>query len=214
MTGPLDAAERAQLSDLLDQLGPEAPTLLAPWTRLSPKPMRLHSLTDWLSPAEPHPSRAPASRYAAIANPDIRPQSSQTGRLEITPGQPAWVLFGVGTRMGSVSNAAAAVKVVLGPFFLRNTGTSTEIRLSLRTSGPALREAHRKESRDDHAERTRRHHSRRDPSRVVSRAVRACSAELAVAQGRVVPGRRGAADYHLGPGGRRSAGRRRRQALA
>ena len=33
MTGPLfDAAERAQLSDLLDELGPEAPTLLAPWT--------------------------------------------------------------------------------------------------------------------------------------------------------------------------------------
>jgi uncharacterized protein (TIGR03085 family) len=33
MSGPLfDAAERAQLSDLLDQLGPEAPTLLAPWT--------------------------------------------------------------------------------------------------------------------------------------------------------------------------------------
>lgn len=33
MAGPLfDAAERAQLSDLLDELGPEAPTLLAPWT--------------------------------------------------------------------------------------------------------------------------------------------------------------------------------------
>lgn len=33
MTGPLfDAAERAQLSDLLGELGPEAPTLLAPWT--------------------------------------------------------------------------------------------------------------------------------------------------------------------------------------
>jgi hypothetical protein len=33
MTGPVfDAAERAQLSDLLDELGPEAPTLLAPWT--------------------------------------------------------------------------------------------------------------------------------------------------------------------------------------
>ena len=31
MTGPLfDAAERAQLSDLLGELGPEAPTLLAP----------------------------------------------------------------------------------------------------------------------------------------------------------------------------------------
>jgi uncharacterized protein (TIGR03085 family) len=28
----LDAVERAQLSDLLDELGPEAPTLLAPWT--------------------------------------------------------------------------------------------------------------------------------------------------------------------------------------
>lgn len=27
-----DAVERAQLSDLLDQLGPDAPTLLAPWT--------------------------------------------------------------------------------------------------------------------------------------------------------------------------------------
>ena len=27
-----DAVERAQLSDLLDELGPEAPTLLAPWT--------------------------------------------------------------------------------------------------------------------------------------------------------------------------------------
>ncbi|MBO0824546.1 MAG: TIGR03085 family protein [Actinobacteria bacterium] len=27
-----DAAERAQLSDLLDELGPEAPTLLGPWT--------------------------------------------------------------------------------------------------------------------------------------------------------------------------------------
>jgi uncharacterized protein (TIGR03085 family) len=27
-----DAAERAQLSDLLDELGPDAPTLLAPWT--------------------------------------------------------------------------------------------------------------------------------------------------------------------------------------
>src|SRR5207342_1633197 len=34
---------------------------------------------------------------------------------EIAPGQPAWVLLG--TRIGSVSNAAAAVKVVLGPFF-------------------------------------------------------------------------------------------------
>jgi uncharacterized protein (TIGR03085 family) len=33
MTGLLfDAAERAQLSDLFDELGPEAPTLLAPWT--------------------------------------------------------------------------------------------------------------------------------------------------------------------------------------
>jgi uncharacterized protein (TIGR03085 family) len=33
MAGPLfDAVERAQLSDLLDQLGPDAPTLLAPWT--------------------------------------------------------------------------------------------------------------------------------------------------------------------------------------
>jgi uncharacterized protein (TIGR03085 family) len=33
MIGPLfDAAERAQLSDLLDELGPGAPTLLAPWT--------------------------------------------------------------------------------------------------------------------------------------------------------------------------------------
>jgi len=28
----LDAEERAQLSDLLDELGPEAPTLLVPWT--------------------------------------------------------------------------------------------------------------------------------------------------------------------------------------
>ena len=33
MTGPLfDAVERARLSDLLDDLGPEAPTLLVPWT--------------------------------------------------------------------------------------------------------------------------------------------------------------------------------------
>ncbi len=33
MAGPLfDTAERAQLSDLLDELGPGAPTLLAPWT--------------------------------------------------------------------------------------------------------------------------------------------------------------------------------------
>ena len=33
MIGPLfDAAERAQLCDLLDELGPGAPTLLAPWT--------------------------------------------------------------------------------------------------------------------------------------------------------------------------------------
>jgi hypothetical protein len=32
MAGPLfDAVERAQLSDLLGELGPEAPTLLAPW---------------------------------------------------------------------------------------------------------------------------------------------------------------------------------------
>jgi uncharacterized protein (TIGR03085 family) len=32
MAGPLfDAVERAQLSDLFDELGPEAPTLLAPW---------------------------------------------------------------------------------------------------------------------------------------------------------------------------------------
>ncbi|MFF4500386.1 TIGR03085 family metal-binding protein [Streptomyces sp. NPDC001401] len=29
-----DATERAQLSDLLDELGPDAPTLLAPWTTL------------------------------------------------------------------------------------------------------------------------------------------------------------------------------------
>jgi uncharacterized protein (TIGR03085 family) len=29
---PFDAAERARLSDLLDELGPDAPTLLAPWT--------------------------------------------------------------------------------------------------------------------------------------------------------------------------------------
>lgn len=29
-----DAVERAQLCDLLDELGPEAPTLLAPWTTL------------------------------------------------------------------------------------------------------------------------------------------------------------------------------------
>jgi uncharacterized protein (TIGR03085 family) len=29
---PLDAVERAQLCNLLDQLGPDAPTLLAPWT--------------------------------------------------------------------------------------------------------------------------------------------------------------------------------------
>jgi len=33
MADPLfDAAERAQLSDLLGELGPDAPTLLAPWT--------------------------------------------------------------------------------------------------------------------------------------------------------------------------------------
>jgi uncharacterized protein (TIGR03085 family) len=33
MAGPLfDAVERAQLADLLDELGPGAPTLLAPWT--------------------------------------------------------------------------------------------------------------------------------------------------------------------------------------
>ena len=33
MAGPLfDAVERAQLSDLFGELGPEAPTLLAPWT--------------------------------------------------------------------------------------------------------------------------------------------------------------------------------------
>jgi uncharacterized protein (TIGR03085 family) len=33
MAGPFfDAAERAQLSDLLHDLGPDAPTLLAPWT--------------------------------------------------------------------------------------------------------------------------------------------------------------------------------------
>ncbi|HEY7360652.1 MAG TPA: hypothetical protein VH642_07565, partial [Streptosporangiaceae bacterium] len=32
MAGPsFDAVERAQLSDLFDELGPEAPTLLAPW---------------------------------------------------------------------------------------------------------------------------------------------------------------------------------------
>jgi uncharacterized protein (TIGR03085 family) len=29
---PFDAVERAQLSDLFDELGPEAPTLLHPWT--------------------------------------------------------------------------------------------------------------------------------------------------------------------------------------
>jgi uncharacterized protein (TIGR03085 family) len=35
MAGPLfDAVERAQLSDLLGELGPGAPTLLAPWTTL------------------------------------------------------------------------------------------------------------------------------------------------------------------------------------
>jgi transposase len=39
----------------------------------------------------------------------------ENAELEIAPGQPAWVLLG--TRIGSVSNAAAAVKVVLGPFF-------------------------------------------------------------------------------------------------
>jgi hypothetical protein len=33
MAGPLfDAVERAQLADLLGELGPGAPTLLAPWT--------------------------------------------------------------------------------------------------------------------------------------------------------------------------------------
>jgi uncharacterized protein (TIGR03085 family) len=33
MTGPFfDASEREQLSDLFDELGPEAPTLLTPWT--------------------------------------------------------------------------------------------------------------------------------------------------------------------------------------
>jgi hypothetical protein len=33
MAGPFfDAAERAQLADLLGELGPGAPTLLAPWT--------------------------------------------------------------------------------------------------------------------------------------------------------------------------------------
>ena len=33
MAGPFfDGVERAQLSDLFDELGPEAPTLLAPWT--------------------------------------------------------------------------------------------------------------------------------------------------------------------------------------
>ena len=33
MSGPFfDALERARLADLLDELGPEAPTLLAPWT--------------------------------------------------------------------------------------------------------------------------------------------------------------------------------------
>jgi hypothetical protein len=29
---PLDAAERSQLCDLLEELGPGAPTLLGPWT--------------------------------------------------------------------------------------------------------------------------------------------------------------------------------------
>jgi hypothetical protein len=39
MADPLfDAVERAQLSDLLGELGPQAPTLLAPWTtRISPR---------------------------------------------------------------------------------------------------------------------------------------------------------------------------------
>jgi uncharacterized protein (TIGR03085 family) len=33
MAGPFfDAVERAQLADLLDELGPDAPTLLPPWT--------------------------------------------------------------------------------------------------------------------------------------------------------------------------------------
>jgi uncharacterized protein (TIGR03085 family) len=32
MAGFFDAVERAQLSDLFDELGPQAPTLLAPWT--------------------------------------------------------------------------------------------------------------------------------------------------------------------------------------
>src|SRR5258707_4856410 len=32
MAGFFDAVERARLSDLFDELGPQAPTLLAPWT--------------------------------------------------------------------------------------------------------------------------------------------------------------------------------------
>ena len=62
MAGPLfDAVERAQLSDLLGELGPEAPTLLAPWAT--------RDIAAHLRPARARPPGRPRPRPARSVGP-------------------------------------------------------------------------------------------------------------------------------------------------
>ena len=57
-----DAVERARLSDLLDELGPNAPTLLEPWTtRDSPRTSSSASTTTSPAPGSSCPVRGAAS---------------------------------------------------------------------------------------------------------------------------------------------------------
>ena len=63
MDDPLfDAVERAQLADLFDELGPEAPTLLGPWTtRDLAAHLVLREHDPWPAPGSSCPVRGAAS---------------------------------------------------------------------------------------------------------------------------------------------------------
>jgi len=97
MTGPLfDAAERAQLCDLFDELGPQAPTLLAPWTT--------HDLAAHLVLRE---------RDYLVGRGLVRPVREPPGVIPDTPRP-----VGRAARMGSVRNPAASAWMLQGSLFL------------------------------------------------------------------------------------------------
>jgi hypothetical protein len=65
---PFAAIERKQLSDLFDELGPEAPTLLEPWTTHDLAPARLRHR---LGPVD-MPLKLKRFRHVAVAIPQVR----------------------------------------------------------------------------------------------------------------------------------------------